>query len=99
VTNGWKLEAIGFDPEHVHELISWRKFVEWEWVDQRQKNLLALKLNRAHATPGKRWFVHRHGAPRRVENRRYFDHLVQRYIPDHPGLFWKDGMELPSLGE
>jgi len=96
-TEGWKLEAIGFDPGHLHVLISWQDFVDWKWVDQRLKNLLALKLNRRHDSPGRRWFARRHGAPRRVDDRGYFDHLVEKYIPDHPGLFWKHGMELPRL--
>jgi hypothetical protein len=96
-TDGWKLEAAGFDPTHTHVIISWKNFVKWEWVDQRLKNLLALKLNRRHNTPGKRWFTRRHGAPRQVENRKHFDYLLTTYLPDHPGFFWKNGMELPQL--
>jgi hypothetical protein len=52
----WTLEAAGFDPTHVHDVISWTSFLPWEEVDRRLKNLLALKLNRRHNTPGKRWF-------------------------------------------
>ena len=62
--DGWRLDAAGFDPTHTHLLICWRRFLKWEYVDQRLKNLLALKLNRHYNTPGKRWFVRRHGAPR-----------------------------------
>lgn len=93
---GWKLEAAAFDPTHVHEIVSWRKFFPWQEVDRRLKNLLVLKLNRKHNTPGKRWFARRHGAPRRVRNIDHFNHLVDVYFPDHRGVFWKQGMEIPK---
>lgn len=94
---GWRLEASGFDEGHAHHVISWRGFIAWEEVHRRFKNLLALKLNRRHNTPGKRWFVRRHGAPRRVERREHFDYLLDVYLPDHPGVVWRRGMELPKL--
>ncbi len=94
---GWRLEGSGFDDGHAHQVISWRGFIPWEEVHRRFKNLLALKLNRRHDTPGKRWFVRRHGAPRRVERRQHFDYLLDVYLPDHPGIFWRRGMELPLL--
>ena len=94
---GWRLEAAGFDETHTHLVISWRGFMPWEEVDRRLKNLLALKLNRRRNTPGKRWFVRRHGAPRRVRNDDHLQYLLNTYLPDHPGIFWKRGMELPKL--
>ncbi len=96
-TEGWNLEGTGSDPSHVHQMISWRAFDTWERVDQRMKNLLALKLNRHFSTPGKRWFVRRHSAPRRVKDREHYDHLLETYFPDHPGLFWKVGDPIPSV--
>jgi hypothetical protein len=94
---GWKLEAAGFDATHTHLVISWTTFTSWEKVDQRLKNLLALKLNRRRGITGKRWFVRRHSAPRRVRNRKHYDYLLTEYLPDHPGIFWKRGMKLPEL--
>ena len=94
---GWRLEATGFDEGHAHILVSWRKFIEWQEVDRRLKNLLVLKLNRRHETPGKRWFVRRHGAPRRVERKKHYDYLLETYLPDHPGIFWKRGTDLPEI--
>jgi hypothetical protein len=96
---GWRLEASGFEGGHVHHVISWRGSVSWEEVHRRFKNLLALKLNRRHGTPGKRWFVRRHGAPPRVDRPEHYEYLLGVYLPDHPGLFWKRGMELPRLPE
>ena len=87
---GWRLEAAGFDEGHVHLVVSWRTFNRWEEVDRRLKNLLALKLNRKHQTPGKRWFVRGRSAPRRVTPK-HFDYLIETYLPDHPGIFWKRG--------
>ena len=94
---GWSLEGAGFDEGHTHLVVSWRQFIEWEEVDRRLKNLLALKLNRRHKTPGKRWFVRRHGAPRRVRDDAHLQCLLTKYLPDHPGVFWKRGMPLPKL--
>lgn len=95
---GWRLEATGSDPSHVHQLISWKTYRKWEDVDQRLKNLLALRLNKHFKSPGKRWFVRRHGAPRGVRTRKHYDYLVTTYFPDHPGLFWKRGKPLPKDG-
>jgi hypothetical protein len=93
---GWKLEAAGFELGHTHLVVSWREFNRWEEVDRRLKNLLVLKLNRKHNTPGKRWFVRGRSAPRRVEKQKHFDYLLETYLPDHPGLFWSRGTDLPS---
>ena len=94
---GWRLEAAGFEETHTHLIISWKTFVSWEKVDQRLKNLLSLKLNRRRGITGKRWFVRRHSAPRCVRNRKHFDYPLTEYLPDHPGIFWRQGMELPKL--
>jgi hypothetical protein len=96
---GWRLEAVGFDPTHAHLVLAWRRFNRWEEVDRRLKNLLALKLNRAHQTPGKRWFVRGRSAPRRVKEQTHLDYLLETYLPDHPGLFWKREMKLPMLDD
>src|SRR5439155_26975431 len=56
---GWKLELAGFDETHTHLVLSWTGYFRWEEVDRRLKNLLVLKLNRRHNTPGKRRFVRR----------------------------------------
>src|SRR3954452_16771961 len=72
---GWRLELAVFDETHTHLVLSWTGFVPWEEVDRRLKNLLVLKLNRLHGTPGKRWFVRRHSAPRQVNDREPFDRL------------------------
>src|SRR5262249_14192832 len=93
---GWRVEAAGFDDGHAHLAISWREYIPWEEADRKLKNLLALKLNRWKNTPGKRWFVRRHGCPRRVRNHAHLDYLITEYFPDHPGVFWKRGMALPK---
>ena len=94
---GWRLEGAGFDETHTHLVLGWHGFITWEKVDQRLKNLLALKLNRRHNTPRKRWFVRGRSAPRRVKDQKHLDHLLETYLPDHPGIFWKRGDPLPSL--
>jgi hypothetical protein len=94
---GWRLEAAGFELGHTHLVISWRGFNRWEEVDRRLKNLLALKLNRRHDTPGKRWFVRGCSAPRWVEKQPHLKYLLETYLPDHPGIFWKRGASLPNF--
>jgi hypothetical protein len=94
---GWRLEGAGFDPTHAHLAISWREYRPWEEGHRRLKNLLTLKLNRRHETPGKRWFARRHGAPRRVRHMKHLRYLVRTYFPDHPGFFWSRGMPVPVL--
>jgi hypothetical protein len=94
---GWRLELFGADPSHLHIVVSWRRYQRWEEADRRLKNLLALHLNRTNRTPGKRWFVRRHSAPRQVKNSKHFARLKDDYLPDHPGIFWKRGMPIPEL--
>lgn len=93
----WVFEAMGSDFSHVHTMVSWRKFHTWEQVDQRLKNLLALKLNRRFNSPGKRWFVRRHGAPRRAKDKSRYAYLINTYFPDHRGFYWKKGDPLPTI--
>jgi hypothetical protein len=94
---GCTLEAAGFDPTHAHLVLSWYGFLAWEEVDRRLKNVLVTLLNRKRNSPGKRWFVRRHSAPRRVKHRGHFDYLLKTYLPDHPGIFWKRGMRAPRI--
>jgi hypothetical protein len=93
----WRLELAGFDETHTHLVVAWHGFYPWEEVDKRLKNLLALKLNRRRETPGKRWFVRRHSAPRQVRDAEHLDFLKNVYLPKHAGIFWKRGMTLPTL--
>ena len=38
------------------------------------------------------------GASRkRVEDQDHFDRLVNSYLPGQRGLFWKEGLELPTI--
>jgi hypothetical protein len=43
---GWRLEGAVFDPTHTHLAISWMRYIPWEEVQRRLKNLLTFKLNR-----------------------------------------------------
>ncbi len=47
---------------------------------------------------GKTWFVEG-GSRKQVTTRGHFDHLLDTYFPDHPGLFWREGMPLPEIPE
>jgi hypothetical protein len=91
----WELVGAGFDPTHGHYAIAWKFLYPWEEVDRRLKNLLTLRLNRLRGTPGKRWFVRRHGAPRRVKGMKHLRYLLFTYFPDHPGIFWRKRIREP----
>jgi hypothetical protein len=92
---GWRLHAVGTDRSHIHCIISWRGFLQWHLVVEKLKNLLSLFLGRATRQAGRRWFVTR-GSRRRILNPDHLEYLVSEYLPDHPGTFWREGLELPS---
>jgi hypothetical protein len=94
----WRLHAVGTDPTHGHFLISQAGFMDWQAVRDKLKNLLSLFLGRATAQPGKRWFG-AEGSRKRVGNRAHFDYLVETYLPNQRGLFWKEGDTLPEIPE
>ena len=91
---GWRCHVVGTDPSHFHVVVSWKRFVRWEYVRQKIKNILSLLLGRLANQPGRPWFV-REGSRKRVENQKHLDHLVQKYIPDHPGRCWIEGQPFP----
>jgi hypothetical protein len=91
----WRLHGVGTDPSHFHIVISWRSFIPWNQVMGKLKNILSLILGRALNEPGRRWFVTR-ASRKRVKDADHLRHLLNTYLPDHPGVFWKEGMKLPE---
>jgi hypothetical protein len=87
------LHGVGNEIGHVHYAISWHGYSDVDEVARRLKNILSLTLNRAFNTPGKRWFV-RKESKRRVSNRSHLSRLLDKYFPDHPGLFWREGLPI-----
>jgi hypothetical protein len=91
----WRFHGGGTDPTHYHFVVSWHLYVPWNDVLTRVKNVASLLLGRALNQPGRRWFVTR-SSRKRVRNRKHFDHLLDTYLPDHRGLFWREGQALPE---
>jgi len=89
-----RLHAVGNEEGHVHYVISWAGFSDPHEVERRLKNILSTELNRHYKTPGRRWFV-RGGSLKRVSNSAHLDRLLGKYLPDHPGIFWKEKLALP----
>jgi hypothetical protein len=60
---------------------------------RRLKNILSLTLNRAlqYSRPGCP-----QESKRRVSNRSHLSRLLDKYFPDHPGLFWREGLPIPG---
>jgi hypothetical protein len=79
-----------------HIVTSWREYSDPAEFLRRLKNVLATELNKFFETPGKRWFV-RVGSKKPVNYRKHLDYLLDEYLPDHPGVFWKEGMPLPQI--
>jgi hypothetical protein len=89
-----RLHGVGNEEGHTHIVLSWSGFSSWHEVMRRLKNVLATELNRHFNTPGKRWFV-RGGSRKQVKNRPHLNRLLDKYLPDHPGLFWREGRGVP----
>jgi REP element-mobilizing transposase RayT len=90
----FRLHAVGNEIGHVHLVMSWRGFCHWHEVMRRLKNILSMRLNRHFNCRGKRWFV-RGASRKRVVSRAHLDRLLDKYLPDHPGLFWRESRVLP----
>ncbi|MDQ3440919.1 MAG: hypothetical protein M3478_11280 [Planctomycetota bacterium] len=90
----FRLLGVGNELGHVHVIIGWRSFCAWDEVLRRLKNVLTTTLNRHFNAPGRRWFA-RGGSRKRVQRRSHLDHLLDPYLPDHRGLFWRAGKPLP----
>src|SRR5205823_12316659 len=89
----YRFHGSGNDDSHTHLLLSWRGYSSWHEVMRRLKNILSLELNR-QLNCKRQWFV-RGGSRKQVKNRAHLDHLTKKYFPDHPGIFWREGMMLP----
>jgi REP element-mobilizing transposase RayT len=90
----WRLHAVGTEAGHVHYLISWRGYIPCLNVMQKLKNLLSYILGKEIGPRGKRWFV-RNGSRKRVKEQKHLDYLVETYLPDHRGVFWREGQPIP----
>jgi Transposase IS200 like len=92
----WRLHAVGFEPNHVHLLVSWRAFIDWDEVLTKLKNLLSLFLGRLIAVEAQSWFTDG-GSRKRVTTQDHFNYLIQTYIPKHSQQKWFEGEALPTI--
>ena len=93
---GWRFHGAGNDATHFHALISWKDYVHWQNVRDKLKNLLSLFLGRWTGIENQTWFVEG-GSRKRVATRGHYNHLLETYFPDHPGVFWREGLPLPEI--
>ena len=81
----YRVHSVGTDYGHFHGLVSWRDTRHWSALRRSIRTSLTRRLNRDIAR--RTWFVN--GSSRkRVKDRDHFDHLVETYLPDHPGWKW-----------
>jgi REP element-mobilizing transposase RayT len=79
----WRLHQVIAVSSHVHALISCKdEAVTWEHVRDTLKRLLGWMLAKHTGLKGQHWFA-RKGSRKRVRDREHFNHLMQRYLPDH----------------
>jgi REP element-mobilizing transposase RayT len=95
---GWRLHAVAFEPSHVHLVVSWTSSDLWKRVRGKLKNLISWALSQGFGSEGRRWLV-RKGSRKRVKNRKHFVYLINKYLPRHKGLFWKEGDAEPVAPE
>ena len=89
-----RFHGAGNEEGHTHLVLSWRSYMAWHEVMRRLKNVLATELNKHFNTPGKQWFV-RGGSRKRVRDEKHLDRLLDKYFPDHPGVYWREGVVIP----
>jgi hypothetical protein len=92
---GWRLHGVGTDPLHFHWVVSWNEFLPCTKSGASRKTSSVFCST---GSPGKRGAdgSSRDGSRKRVIDDAHLKHLLTRYLPDHRGLFWCEGMPLPD---
>jgi hypothetical protein len=80
---------IATEPTHLHILVSWQTNHAWELVRRRLRSSLTRQLNQAFEKC--EWFS-KQPSRKRVADRKHFDYLMERYLPKHRGLKWREGV-------
>ncbi len=84
----WEPYGISANLTHLHVVIAWRSALEMEFVRDTLKSLLGYLLAKASGTRGKPWFSHGQDETA-VRTMRHLRYLLYKYLPDHPGAFWR----------
>jgi hypothetical protein len=80
---------VATESTHVHVLVSWSTEKSWEDVRRGLRNSLTRQLNR---TFEKREWFSKQPSRKRVAGQKHFDHLVEKYLPRHRGLKWRENV-------
>ncbi len=92
----FRLHSIATDSSHVHILVSWRGEKDWMLVRRGLRRSLTLHLNEKYES--RDWFA-KSGSRKQVLDRKHFDHLVTRYLPNHRGRKWSENDREESAKE
>jgi len=79
------IHGIVCTPTHVHALISWRHDRGWKSLRTALQSAMTRRLNERFA---RRTRFAANASRKRVRDRRHFDHLILKYLPDHRGEQW-----------
>jgi hypothetical protein len=82
---GFECYYIATEVSHAHLLVGWCDERTW----RRMRSIIKSSLTRALSdTFGRReWFVEG-GSRKRVKDRKHFEYLVSKYLPQHGGWKW-----------
>jgi REP element-mobilizing transposase RayT len=91
----FRLHAGAGEPTHTHYLLSWQDSRHWMRLRASLKTSLSLRLKQlSKSLPlnerGDRPVLRLSGGAsrKRIDNQAHFDYHVNKYLPDHDGVFW-----------
>jgi hypothetical protein len=89
----WRLHGLATDPSHLHAVMHWIGFDRWAAMVKRWKKVVSFVLGRDVGPRGRRWFV-RGASRKRALDRSHLDYLLDKFLPAHRGVFWREGKTL-----
>ena len=91
----WRLHGLAANSTHVHVVASWKsdeslKDVIWGKLKRNMSRAAGLSL---HDGPRKRFSRGASKIP--VRTHAHLHQLLHSYLPNHDGIFWREGMDQP----
>lgn len=82
-----RCHCIATDKSHLHLLLSWKSVRTYQSVTRAIKSSLSRRLNEKF---GHRQWFSKGSSRKRVKDRQHFDHLMEKYLPNHRGTFFRE---------
>ncbi len=78
---------IATESTHVHVLVSWKCNHTWKLIRKQIRSNITRRLNAIFRR--QEWFS-KSPSRKRVKDRKHFNYLVTKYLPDHSGWKWSE---------